>query len=311
MQQIFIGGCGRSGTTLLGSMLGSHSHCIATPESKFVRKVYSHLLFAGGPVDGDNAWPRLRDDWGLRVWDVEVQSAPVPPGASYPELIEGLVRRFAATRGRPDPDIWVDDTPGNVTHAGILLSLFPAARLIHLVRDGRAVTASVLPLDWGPNTAAAAAEWWISRVTRGLAAEALFGASRSLRVHYEDLVLEPEETLRKICVFAGLEFEPDMVSGSGFDVPEYTRQQHRLVGQTPDRDRVLAWTHELRTRQIEIFEYRSWHMLQALGYEIVGDGPIRPPSPVETLASATYELVRDRINRFRLSRRRASLNETG
>jgi Sulfotransferase family len=35
LQPIFIGGCPRSGTTMLGSMIGSMSSCIVTPESIF------------------------------------------------------------------------------------------------------------------------------------------------------------------------------------------------------------------------------------------------------------------------------------
>lgn len=48
-QQIFIGGCSRSGTTLLGAMLGAHSDIICSPESHF--KIDVLRVLAKGKID--------------------------------------------------------------------------------------------------------------------------------------------------------------------------------------------------------------------------------------------------------------------
>ena len=81
-------------------------------------------------------------------------------------------------------------------------------------------------------------------------------------------LLRPDATLNEICAFVGVDFQPNMVTGSGFEVVPYTSGQHALVGQAPDADRMRAWENELRPRQIEILENIAGTLLTALGYDL-------------------------------------------
>lgn len=176
-----------------------------------------------------------------------------------------IVNRYAALRGQDYKTIWIDHSPHNIRFAKTLLGEFPDAKIIHLIRDGRAVAASVMPLDWGPNSMYHAARWWMGFIALGLACEASFGDTRIIRVKYEDLLTDTEKTLQTLCAFIGTEYETAMLRGDGFEAPDITRGQHQLVGNPPDPSRALAWSQSLTDRQIEIFESIADDLLDHFG----------------------------------------------
>ena len=77
-------------------------------------------------------------------------------------MIEWIVKKYGKHVGKPDPRIWVDHTPQNLIHAKLLVDLFPDARMIHIVRDGRAVANSLMRVDRGPNNIEDAANFWVN-----------------------------------------------------------------------------------------------------------------------------------------------------
>jgi len=230
------------------------------------------------------------------------------PGRQVAELgFGGLFQRiaeaYAATVGRGDAVVWIDHSPQNAQLGRILFEEWPAARLVHLVRDGRAIAASVLPLDWGPNNAVSAAQWWTKALAHGLALEAVF-PDRVLRVSYEALVREPELVLRRICEFASLRFDPAMLRGGGLRIPAATAGQHSLVGKPPDPARIDVWRHILTPRQIELFEAEAGQLLPLLGYTPIYGEAARGPSPVAALMLEASNRMRNlTINRLRKRRR--------
>ncbi|MEW6002433.1 MAG: sulfotransferase [Nitrospirota bacterium] len=268
MLPLFIGGHPRSGTTLLGAMIGVHSTCICTPESPFKTDVFNRLATPDKEkIDIRMVMSMIKSHWRFRIWGLEIGSIPEDEVRTYQELIKWIVRAYARNRGKPDPGIWVDHTPQNIKYADILFSLFPESKMIHIVRDGRAVAASIMPLDWGANSIDRAAHSWVRRVSLGLIVE-LGGMERVRRVRYEDLVQEPEETMKGLSSFLKIEYQPRMVEGIGFKVPPYTIRQHSLIGQRPEAGRINAWERELKPRQIEIFESIAGDLLLRLGYDL-------------------------------------------
>ena len=108
---------------------------------------------------------------------------------------------------------------------------------------------------------------WLQYLAYGLACESTFGPDRVRRVYYEDLVNTPEDTLKGICAFLEIDFQPGMIIGDGFNVPGFTLRSHALVGKGPERSRVSAWQEQLTPRQIEIFESIAGEMLSYMGYD--------------------------------------------
>lgn len=306
MKPIFIGGCERSGTTLLGAMLGSHSSCLCVPEMKFKLEM---LQFAGNGVN-DAVEParvlaKLAHRSNFRIWGLSPHEIAMPGGTlAGRELVEWLVSAYGRKVGKIASAIWIDHTPANIKCAWTLFQAFPDAHMVHLIRDGRAVAASLLPLDWGPNEIDSAARYWAEALAHGFAAEATW-PGKVIRVRYENLVKEPATTLKELCAALSLSYEPAMCQGTGFQVPLYTARQHALVGSPPEPARVNAWERELTPRQVEIFESIVADLLKLLCYEPKFGLHARRMSRLERLGSHLRELYKNEmINRRRKRKRR-------
>jgi hypothetical protein len=245
---------------------------------------------------------RIAEDWRFITWGLDPSVVDPQAYATYPDLVLALVTSYAHRRGKEDAIHWIDHTPGNARHASTLLKLFPDSLFIHIVRDGRACAASVLPLDWGPNNAYMAGKWWVEQVTFGLAAEALYGP-RSIRIRFEDLVAEADWTLKELCMFLDIPFDSAMISGHDFEVVPYTSNQHELIGRRPDPSRVEAWRSALRPREIADFESRAASLLAALGYEVSGGMPASPGPARKAFLAGSDTYHRKVVNRFRHHRR--------
>ncbi len=299
---------------MLGSMVGAHSLGVCVPESHFIEHLLTREGFDPQAVEPRRTLATIIGHERYRLlWDLALDPAAVDPaelGSTYGQVLSWLVRAYARRLGKAGALLWVDHTPSNFKRSLTMLRMFPDARFIHIVRDGRGVAASVLPLDWGPNDILGAAEFWMARCAAGLAAELQLGPDRVLRVRYEDLLLSPEATLRGIASFAGLHYEPGMVQGTGQGPSRYNERQHRLVGQPPDQSRAHGWSRSLTPRQIEIFESEAGELLETLGYQPIYGVRARPARPAELLRMSLGSAVLRLRNNLRRRRRvRASLVE--
>lgn len=192
-----IVGAPRSGTTWLQRLLlalpaccgGQESHALATIAkviADFDRKAAMERPHGIGAYLGrDELLEAMRSLW-VRIATPAIDAAP------------------AATR-------LIEKTPDHAVHLDLADTLFPNCRAIHLVRDPRAVVASLLAASrrpwgagWAPSTPRAAAARWRECVERAEASGTRFGPDRFLRVRYEDLCAEPEASLRAIAEFMGL-----------------------------------------------------------------------------------------------------------
>ncbi len=276
---VLIGGCPRSGTTFLASLLGESDGCVVTPESHF-----KQLLLRDHAVNWEEGLSHvlLQRDWQARArfrhWKTPLDLSDLPDPlsrADYARLLLRLVATYGKTHAKPLTRAWVDHTPHNLHDARRLAELFPSARFVHLVRDPRAVAASLLALDWGPLDAQQAADYWARHLSWGLAAEQAL-PDRVQRVSYEQLVTQPEATLAALRQFCGLE---PAVSGSaanaGYFLPAFTRQQHQWVGQAPNRARLDAWRQQLPAWQLLAIEHRLADLMPMLGYEPSCGLPLR------------------------------------
>lgn len=286
-------------------MIGAHSEFICTPESQFKTRFLRHSSIVNGTgIDIPAAASIIKRDWRFRIWGLNLHALPLEEMNSYPELILRIVKEYGCKVGKKNARIWVDHTPSNVKNADSLLRLFPEARFIHIVRDGRGVAASIMPLDWGANTIDRAAHSWVKRLSDYLNIESSLGNKKIMRVGFEDLVLEPETVLKRICHFLGIDYQSQMVRGGGFTVPQYTSRQHSLVGRPPDPKEADAWGGMLTPRQVEIFEAIASEVLSSLGYPLMYGKSARKMTAKEKLISNIEEMTRRQvINKVRHWRR--------
>jgi hypothetical protein len=199
---IFVVGCSRSGTSLLRDLLRSHSNIAIPDESHFIPGFYRG--FGDPRTDREARWLAariMRLGW-VRRWDLRLDPSSLAHCRSYRDLICALYGEVARREGKPR---WGDKTPQYVAEIPSLLELFPAAKIIHIYRDGRNVALSWIPMDFGPANLYTAATAWKTSVVSGRRAGS--GHSDSyLEVRYETLLDDPEETMRRVCAFVGEEF---------------------------------------------------------------------------------------------------------
>jgi len=269
----FIGGCDRSGTTLLGDLLGSSRWAITAPESQFMHELLIHLKLGSFKTSQDAAhW--LQDNFRFAAWGLELATDELEQllTLAHPRrALEAIVERYAKQYHphKSNADMWVDHTPDNFNYQPMLKTLFPEARFIHIVRDGRAICASIKDLDWGPNNAYTASRHWANRLQQALTIESAEG-DNCYRVHYEDLVTNPRAVMIELCNFIDIPFDESILAGGGLTLPEFTRSQHRLVGQAPQPNKAEQWKEKLSRQALREFDSYPFSrvLLENMGYPL-------------------------------------------
>lgn len=282
----------RSGTTMLGAMLGSHPMRITTPETIFKLEILEQLN--GRELGNKSAFWRYFDQveqsfrytiWGVAALKDELKKELQDKGTeaySFRYLMEWFVKQYGEQKlTKCNADTWIDHSPHNIRCARLLLNYYPDARFVHIFRDGRGVACSYFNIDWGPCTINTAASYWAKNLYINIEKEKLIPKEKLFHVSYEDLVTNPQETLKKLCGNLEIEFLPEMIEGRDFVAPSYTMQQHSLVGSRPKSNKGESWRSVLSDRQIEIFESIAGESLKQLNYPLLYDTP-RPISMWET-----------------------------
>lgn len=308
MIPIIIGGCDRSGTTLLGALIGAHSKCLTIPESQFKIDVFASLkseLNRSKKFDVLEVLKKIKNHRRFKLlWEpleLDFNTFGGDSGNSsiiqtYRPLLEWIMKEYGRQRlGKSNCQYWVDHTPSNIMYAKTLSLIFPDAKFIHIIRDGRGIAASVLPLNWGSNTIIEAAHWWSERLGLGLAMESFLGKDNVIRIRYEDILMEAEKTLKNVCAAIGIDFQEDMLKGDGYKPNKYLAKSHALVGKKPFRSRARAWEKALTPRQIEIFESYTGELLDYLGYNVKYGIEAKNPGFKERLRLKIYSFIRSKI----------------
>lgn len=256
-------------------MLGDHLGCvdgvIVTPESQF--KIPAMKIFEGEGAEAAISY--VKKDLRFKHWGSSIDESRARRSKSAEDFIFTIVDGYAKKNGVDSWNVWVDHTPSNISDWNEIVSSFTSAKLVHVIRDGRAVAASVLPLPWGPNNIVHAADWWRINIVTGLALTSCWPGD-IIQIKYEDVVATPEAAFRELLSFLEMEYSNQVLEGGGFKVPEYTKKQHGKVGRGVDNSSVMAWKEKLRGGEIGIFEYYSGPTLAALGYEISDAGRKKP-----------------------------------
>lgn len=201
---IFIGGAGRSGTTLLRVILDSHSQIACGPELKVIPSV-AYL------------WADFQTKYAPFLADSQVSAATVD--RLFHDLIVNLLEPLRRFEGKQRI---AEKSPNNVFFFPHLHRLFPDGTFLHVIRDGRDVVASLLSMDWRTpegtpidytQDARLAARYWADAVTAGREfAWNSAGRSRYREVRYEQLIDHPEDYLRALFAYLDEPWEPGVLA---------------------------------------------------------------------------------------------------
>jgi Sulfotransferase family len=281
-------GVSRSGTTLLRVIL-DRSPGLAVPDESFfvplLARRHPRRVRAARFLDDIARIPTIAA-WGLTPEDVAPR---LRDGMTTGDAIAAVFEAHAAREGKPR---WGDKTPMYMRHLGLLERLFPAARYVHLIRDGRDAAVSFLRMPEGtytrtwahPESAGAFACLWRVEVACARDLGRRVGPGRYHEARYEELVSDPEAVVRSICGFAELPFESAMLEYAGaVDVSEKPHQQRLLQPPTPG---VRDWRSDLGREDTLAFEAVAGELLAELGYETLE--PPHAPGARARLALTSY-----------------------
>ncbi len=286
MKPIFIGGCDRSGTTMLAANLAKMPNVVAIPESQFFYELI-HGINNGYFADAQSMFDFIDNDFRFHAWGLSAQSkseiiAQDLNPTSAEKTIVALVRRYLNDKNinADGVEYFVEHSPDNVFNYSLYRGVFSDASLLHIVRDPRGVYASFKGLSWGPATPLHCAKFWAEKVKMGLALESGYGNSVK-RVKYEDLV-SSANALTELLAFLGLD-STLLSTQSSLQLPEFTRAQHSMVGSAMDASKASDWQLKLSTKeQYSVANFdESWFLLGLLGYP---SPEPRQPVPMSALA---------------------------
>ncbi|MFQ5615525.1 MAG: sulfotransferase, partial [Anaerolineales bacterium] len=222
---IFIVGSPRSGTTLLRNLLRSHPRLTFPEESHFIPTYYKKY---GNPKNEREACKLAEAILNLqfiRDWGLSITPSTFSGMRSYADIVDRLFEEWARSEQKPR---WGDKTPHYVTQIPTLVEIFPACKIIHVIRDGRDVALSWMRFGYGPNNLYTAAKAWARFVAAGQEDGKKLPGETYLEVRYEALIQQPEKTLRQVCAFLDEDFHPDTLKPTHLPVSgtrRYTPKQ--------------------------------------------------------------------------------------
>jgi Sulfotransferase family len=265
----FIVGVGRSGTTLLRLMLDAHPDLAIPPETTFIPHVVETCQDAADPwscfVETLTSHRRWADSH-VDGYALKERVAAIRP-FSMSDALRAFYTLYAERFGKPR---WGDKTTKYLLEMRLIQKLLPEARFIHLIRDGRDVALSVRDVRRVSNSVSDSAAWWVAKImeARRQATELPF----YMEVRYEHLVLDSEATLRKICAFIDLPWDPLMLhyyhtaKDRLAESVTHGRRKHAWTTKPPEASRIGRWRTEMSASDRQAFERIAGEMLAQLGY---------------------------------------------
>jgi hypothetical protein len=259
---IIVGGCGRSGTTLMRVILDSHPRICCGPESN---------LLLPARVDDDRVVV-LAERFDL---EPEAIRAMLRASSSQAEFVDRFFARYCEQNGKQR---WAEKTPRNVYALDFVFEHFPKAAFVHVLRDGRDTACSLRTHPkhavqdgalvelgtWRPIDECA--RRWVADVRKALSYRDRLG---SVLVRYEDLVTRPEPTLRSLFESLDEAWDSRVLA---FDSVSAASREASKFPQNPEavqpiyQSAVGRWRRDMSREDSEIFKRIAGPLLVELGY---------------------------------------------
>jgi len=280
IQNFYIFGTGRSGTTLLQSILDAHTAIAVPPESYLV--LHLDKKYKGVTNWSEAVISKFIDDlytdrpfrlvWRVPRRNVEEAFELAAPVQNFEHACNVVRSSFQESYRAKSISCFGDKKPLNSLFADRVIAVSPTAKIIHLVRDPRG-TGNGQINTFKRRDALLVGHSWANQNRAILALKEKY-PQRYFLLKYEDLVIHTEQTIRDTCAFLGLEFQPKMLidyrtsTTKRFD--QYTEQykdKHLSLLEPIDPKIANKWKTKLLPKHRKRIEIATHIVAAMLGYD--------------------------------------------
>ena len=279
---VFIVGCPRSGTTLLERMVNSHPEIAIIHETHWITRFFkkkrgvTHNGFVAPEMVSELCNYHRFHLLNTTCEEIEkILDSPEP--VAYSEFVSRIFDNFGEREGKK----YVGDktTGGYLRNIDILHALFPRAKIVHLIRDGRSNTLSMINWPkshkaaakfeiWNEDRVATTALWWKWHVQSGRVMGAATPPGTYYELRYESLVENPAESCENLCNFLGFPYDDAMLRFNEGRTGGDATQSANRAWRSPTLG-LRNWREQMEDRDLEMFEALAGDLLDELGYERV------------------------------------------
>lgn len=284
LSPVFIVSSGRSGTTLLRGILNASNQIHIPHESDFIARAYP--FYNNKQSFNEEDYREIvrffirtsqNDGWGLTenyLLSYLKEHAP----QTFPTVNSAIYEAYLKQEGLENLQ-WGIKTPVLIANINRILDVYPEAKIIHLVRDGRDVHLSYKKVHlksqsnakFGPKGVIQSALYWID----GLRRVEEFHDSSIYELRYEDILTRSEDTLKKLCAFLDIEYDPSMSNqyqdsnkNKDLILPEHKINIHAKIKGGVDSNNTQNYLDNMSKKDRFIFELFSTPYLHQYGYYI-------------------------------------------
>jgi hypothetical protein len=272
---VFVLGCGRSGTKLLyHTLLSAGGFAIYHAESN----AFNLIGLRFGSLSKLENRRALLDHWlrsklfyrsGLTRDEIEskILDECHNAGDFLRILMETIARKQNAVR-------WAESTPLHLLYLPLIKKLFPEALIVHIIRDGRDVTASldrigwIKPLPWDKKRRLLApALFWRWIVGKGRKYGREMGGDY-MEVHFEDVIQKPQQTLVRLGAFIDHDLNYDRIQQNALGTLRDPNSSFRGDGDGKESSPIERWKTLLSGPDVAQVESLIGGLLRDTGYQL-------------------------------------------
>lgn len=278
-KNFYVMAIGRSGTTLLANILDAHPNIVVPPETFFV--LHLERKYKNVTVWNDKTIRQFIDDvyvdrpfrlmWKVPRNVVEKSFLQQPKVSNFNEACNRIRESYRASFETKNIELIGDKHPIYSNFCKRMMRVNPDAKLIHMVRDPRGTGSGQLN-TFNRKDALAVGYLW-SRYNKNLLELKTIYPEKYYLLKYEDLVLKPEETIKKLCDFLEIDFKEEMMEYRKSTVKRFENyteaitKKHESLMKPIDTKMVEGWKNKLSPKQIERLEFATFDVASKMGYE--------------------------------------------
>ena len=272
---LFVAGSPRSGTTLVSRMLQLYYGYGMGPEGHWILEYVKRTKSFGDLENDDNARRLIASILREEMFQIVRENYPPVNGhkvdvtvemvwgllsdRTYPGVVLAVLAALTRELGKSNVG---NKNPGFARDLGTLYSLFPDAKYLFVMRDGRDVALSMMKQPWGQQSWYANARFWADTCAAYERFKTQVRKDQLLLIRYEDLLTDPDETASRLDAFLD-----NQLSAEG---------RAELVSQIlggKRRENFEKWRNRMTPRDHRLYEAAAGEWLGRFGYERMTDAP--------------------------------------